>query len=447
MSPAPAKSSVVESIQSSSPQERQQFVVRSFTDNYDSLIANDAKAWRGKFRKMSQSAIAFYRGSAALYYADLSRDNDPFVNRQNSRVWIQGDLHAENFGTYMNGAGVLVFDVNDFDEAYVGPFNWDVKRFITGLGLIGYDKALSDAEIREVMRHAARSYAQQVARFSAGLDDDFTLTLGNTDGKLREVLMSARLLTRVGLLDRDTEIVDGDRRFRSRPEDRLDEATRASIESALADYYLTIPPKKRRSMAAHAVKDSVRRRGMGIGSAGLLLYSVLLEGETQALENDIIISIKHSQPAAPARFIDDPEIKAYFKHDGHRTAISQRALQAHADPLLGHATMDGRGMYVSEVSPYTADLDWDDINDVDDILQVVGYLGRCVAKIHCISDSDSDQTLIDYSTEDAIHGVLGGNEPDYADYMANFGEQYAAIVRSDHRLFVDAFRNHQVPGV
>ena len=43
------------------------------------------------------------------------------ADERTSRVWIQGDLHAENFGTYMDGDGVFIFDVNDFDEAYLGP--------------------------------------------------------------------------------------------------------------------------------------------------------------------------------------------------------------------------------------------------------------------------------------------------------------------------------------
>ena len=42
---------------------------------------------------------------------------------------FHGDLHAENFGTYMDGKGALVFDVNDFDEAYLGHFTWDLQRF------------------------------------------------------------------------------------------------------------------------------------------------------------------------------------------------------------------------------------------------------------------------------------------------------------------------------
>ena len=39
---------------------------------------------------------------------------------------------------------MLVFNVNDFDEAYVGPFLWDLKRFAASVALIGYAKALSD---------------------------------------------------------------------------------------------------------------------------------------------------------------------------------------------------------------------------------------------------------------------------------------------------------------
>ena len=50
-----------------------------------------------------------------------------------SRIWIQGDLHAENFGTYLDAGGRLVFDVNDFDEAYLGHWTWDVMRFCASL--------------------------------------------------------------------------------------------------------------------------------------------------------------------------------------------------------------------------------------------------------------------------------------------------------------------------
>lgn len=431
-----------------SPETRQKAIVQSFLDNYGDLIGENPSAWRGKFRKMAETPFAFYRGSAPLFYVDMARDKDPFLNEKTSRVWIQGDLHAENFGTYMNSKGVLIFDVNDYDESYVAPFTWDLKRFCASLALIGYQKALSDADIREIIAQGARSYAQQVARFASGADKDFALTLENTQGPLRQVLYNARQLTRVGLLDMETDIRDGDRRFKStRSILPVDDVTRKKVEAAFAQYLTTIPQRKRRAIIQYEVKDIAQRLGLGIGSAGLTIYSVLLEGETQALENDILISMKIARPAAPAKQINDPEASAYFQHEGHRTTISQRALQAAGDAFLGYTTFDGKGMYVSEVSPYTADLEWDDINDLDDILQTVDLLGRCVAKIHCCSDDDSDQTLVNYSIEGAINEVLDGREGDFVRYMTDFGEQYGAQVRKDHALFMDAFRNHLFPGI
>jgi uncharacterized protein (DUF2252 family) len=145
--------------------------------------------------------------------------------------------------------------------------------------------------------------------------------------------------------------------------------------------------------------------------------------------------------------VNDPAAADYFEHEGHRTTISQRALQSASDPFLGYTTFDGEGMYVMEVSPYVADLDWGNINDLDDILATVDLLGQCIAKIHCCSDDDSDQTLITYSIEAAINGAIDGREADFVQYITDFGVQYAACVRADHQLFVDAFRNREIPGL
>ncbi|TAF32359.1 MAG: DUF2252 domain-containing protein [Cytophagales bacterium] len=439
---------LTELLKKESDTSRQKFVIGSFLKNYQALIKNDPSAWRSKFRKMATSPFNFYRGSAALYYADVSRDDDPFLNEKTSRVWIQGDLHAENFGTYMNGAGILVFDVNDFDEAYVGPFTWDMKRLVASLALIGYQKAMSDSEIREVIASAARGYSRQISKFASGETKKFALTLENTKGKLLGVLHTARLLTRVDLLNDNTEIVNYDRRFKlGKSILPVSDEKKAQIMGALEAYYKSIKSGKKNKNFGFAVKDISRRKGLGVGSAGLPIYSILIEGESQSLENDLIISMKEAQPSAVAQYITDENVGKYFLHNGHRTATSQRALQAFADPFLGHTTLDGKGMFVTEVSPYGADLEWDDINDLDDMLEVTDYLGQCVAKIHCCSDDDSDQSLINYSIEDAINAVLNGKEADFINYMVDFGENYAAQVRKDHALFVDAFRNRLIEGI
>jgi uncharacterized protein (DUF2252 family) len=447
-------SSVVDKIRSTSPKERQRFIIDTFAGCFGGLMQADPDAFRGKFRKMAATPFAFYRGSAALFYGDMANEDDPFSNEKTSRVWIQGDLHAENFGTYMNNQGVIVFDVNDFDEAYIGPFTWDLKRLSASLLLLGYQKAMSDDEIRQMIETVIGSYASQIARFVRSSNTQgFALTLDNTDGKLLEILRAARLDTRVALLERNTVIEDYDRRFALDKNTRsVDGVGRARIEEAFSAYLDTIPLAKRQSRISYKIKDVVARRGVGIGSAGLPSFNVLVEGPTQALENDIIIYMKQAQTAAPSRVITDPSIKGYFEHDGHRTVLSQRALQAYADPWLGYTTLEGSGgqpvgQLVAEVSPYTADLDWEEINELDDILHVLDYLGKAVAKIHCVSDTDSDQTLVPFSTDTAINEVLSGREGEFVSNMVAFGQDYGQVVLDDYRLFIDAFRNHMMPGL
>jgi len=93
------------------------------------------------------------------------------------------------------------------------------------------------------------------------------------------------------------------------------------------------------------------------------------------------------------------------------------------------------------------DLSWDDLNKTSDILEMLGYLGQAVAKIHCVSDDDSDHTLVPFSIEEAIHESLRGREEKFVEAMASFGAAYGEVVRDDYRLFIDAFRNHQFPGL
>jgi uncharacterized protein (DUF2252 family) len=437
---------VYEQLEQLEPEERQESIVGSFVESYPQLISADPDAWRGKFRKMAGSPFAFYRGSAALFYRDIVRDEDPFLNEQTSRVWIQGDLHADNFGTYMNSQGILVFDVNDFDESYVGAFTWDLKRLAASLALLGYQKALSDQHIQTMIGVAARSYVSQVTRFAEGsAEKDFALTLATTDGVVHDILGAARLRSRLALLDQNTVIEAFDRKFTANPPMRpLDSGTRADVLTAFEAYVDTIPESKRDRRLSYRVKDAVAMRGMGIGSAGLPSYDVLLEGPTQSLENDIIVFMKQSTSAAPRIAMADERVHDYFQHDAERTVVSQRALQAYSDPWLGFTTIHDTGYLVSEASPYTSDLEWDDINDFDDIVQLLTYLGQAVAKIHCVSDEDSDQTLVPFSTDRAIADVLAGREEEFTRHLVEFGQRYGALVRNDYVLFVDAFRNRQI---
>ncbi|MFF3321832.1 DUF2252 domain-containing protein [Streptomyces sp. NPDC002889] len=438
-------------------EERGEEILAVFDTAFGALLAADPAAFQVKFRKMAASAFAFYRGTACLFYNDLEREHGgggdgkppsgPYLDDRTGRVWIHGDLHAENFGTYMDANGRLIFNVNDFDEAYVGPFTWDLKRLAASLALIGYTKALSDDQITELVQIYAAAYRERIHALAVGakggdISELPPFTLDTAEGPLLDALRDARSRTRFALLDSMTEIRDFERRFAPGGGSiELDAATRYKVLAAFDGYLETLPESSLTRPDSYRVKDVVGRRGIGIGSAGLPSYNILLEGNSDALENDVVIHMKQAQTPAVSRHITDEQVRGYFLHEGHRTVISQRALQDHADPWLGWTELDGSGQLVAEVSPYAVDLDWSDIDDPREIAAVVADLGRATATMHAAADDESGHSLVPFSTERAIDAAIAADEEGFGKLLVEFAHSYGARARADHQIFVDLFRN------
>jgi uncharacterized protein (DUF2252 family) len=427
--------------------DRTAVIVKVLRDAFAPLMRADPAAFRAKYRKMAREPHAFYRGTACLFYNDVTTEADDWARHGAERIWIHGDLHVENFGTYLNSDGRLVFDINDFDEAYVGRFTWDLQRFAASLALVAWQKALPEDAIRKLIARYARSYLAQVNHYVASdSDDDFEITLDTAHGPVLIALEEARAMRRADLLDDMTVMQKGIRKFADDATTRrLPREERAEVVAAFRAYLDTIPTSKRFDRELfYDLRDVVGKSGFGIGSAGLPAYNVLVEGYSQALDNDVVLSMKQANIPAVSRFVDTSEVDTYFEHEGHRTSVSQRALQVHTDPLLGHTMIGGVGYVVSEVSPYEVDLDWGEINEPADMRQVVDLLGRATAKIHCASDEDSQQDLVDFDVEAAIAKSVQGRRNEFVQWLCDWGIDYAVRVREDHALFVDAFREGRV---
>jgi uncharacterized protein (DUF2252 family) len=426
--------------------DRTNVIVETLSTAFAPLMEADPVSFRRRFRAMAADPHAFYRGTACLFYNDVTESDDPFVDERSGRIWIHGDLHVENFGTYLNADGRLVFDVNDFDEAYLGHFTWDLQRFAASLALLGWHKALPEPDVRDLLGRYLTAYLDQVDEYCGTDVDDFALHLDNTEGPVHAALVAARQRTRAEQLDAVSVRVDGTRVLRDDDTTRqLGRRERKRVVAAYEAYLDTIPETKRWNRDLfYELRDVAGKSGFGIGSAGLPAYNLLIEGVSQALDNDVILSMKQANVPAVSRFVDSEAVDSYFDHEGQRTVVSQRALQAHTDPLLGHTMLDGVGYVVAEVSPYEVDLDWALLTEPEEIAQVVTLLGRATAKIHCASDEDSDQDLVDFQVEEAIASSVGGRRDELVTEVTEFGLTYANQVRADHALFVGAFRDGQI---
>src|ERR1700719_2420679 len=114
-----------------------------------------------RWRRMLESPFSFLRGAALVMSDDLARGSSAPLT-----VQICGDAHLGNFGVFASPERRLVFDVNDFDETYEGPFEWDVKRLVTSLVVAGESLGLRHNAQEKLARSVAREYRAAIRRFA-----------------------------------------------------------------------------------------------------------------------------------------------------------------------------------------------------------------------------------------------------------------------------------------
>ncbi len=105
------------------------------TREYERWMARQTEVVRAdlsyKHRRMEENPFVFLR---ATYYrwVQLWPGVQPGVARA-PRVSSVGDVHMENFGTWRDAEGRLVWGINDFDEAHPAPYTNDLVRLATSV--------------------------------------------------------------------------------------------------------------------------------------------------------------------------------------------------------------------------------------------------------------------------------------------------------------------------
>ena len=114
-----------------------------------------------RYERMSASAFTFYRGAALIMASDLSHTPSTGID-----VQACGDAHISNFGLFNSPERRTVFDINDFDETSIGPWEWDIKRLAASVEICGRDRGFSKKERKEAVKACAETYRTTMNRFS-----------------------------------------------------------------------------------------------------------------------------------------------------------------------------------------------------------------------------------------------------------------------------------------
>lgn len=376
--------------------------------------------------RMGESEFAYFRGTADVMAADLAAGPSTGIE-----TVICADAHVSNFGLYATPERRLIFDLNDFDEAWVGPWEWDVKRLAVSVDLVLREKS-ADADTRTVAVASAvaaycdalRLRVEQPAldRYYSSVDADWLVGAAHVDSAktVRRSVRRARRRTSEQLLEKITVVGPrGDRRIVHDPPVLVAVRSEvlAEIRERFAEYLATLRPDRGLLISQFRVVDAARRV-VGVGSVGTRCAIVLLEGPSGA---PLFLQIKEagdSVAAHPGTIIPGG--------NGFRVVTCQEVLQSASDPFLGWTmSSDGHSYYWRQFRDMKGDLDTGRMT----VAEVVNY-GRLCGSVLARAHSQSPNSA-------AVTGYLGRGGP-FPAAVARWAGGYADLVGEDYRAYLAA---------
>jgi uncharacterized protein (DUF2252 family) len=386
--------------------------------------------------RMVASPYGFLRGTAIVMAEDFAH-----LPATGITPVICGDAHLGNFGFYGSPERELVLDLNDFDEAHPGAWEWDLRRLTASVWVAGRANGFAEDDCEKATALCVASYRQQVieladqpllARSFQRLDLDRLQASASDDSLRKEIERAARRArsrTSDRALPRFTAEHEGARQIvEEKPLiTRLPEAEAESLAEALDDYLATLAPHWRRVLGGYTLVD-MAHKVVGVGSVGLRAYVALCEGSSP--DDVLFLQLKQARRSVIAPFVHGES--AWHEHQGQRVVEYQQALQTVSDPLLGWATVAGRQFYVRQFRNMKGTIALDAI-DAAALTDYAGIVGRLLAKGHARTSGAS-----------MIAGYVGPSERlDVA--LCRFARAYADQTERDHQALVDAVARGDLP--
>jgi uncharacterized protein (DUF2252 family) len=375
-----------------------------------------------RYGRMAASPFAFLRGGAAVLAADLATQPHTGLT-----VQLCGDAHLFNFGLYASPERTLLFDLNDFDETFPGPFEWDVKRLAASAAVAARENGHSDTKAHRSALEAVAAYRTTMRRLARmgeldvwyeRIEADRLLPLVRSARRRRRVeasLTRARRRTSLQALDKLTEVVDGKRRIIHDPP-LLEPAgvpDTAALRKIFSDYRSTLAEERRLLLDRYRFVDAARKV-VGVGSVGTRCFIVLLEGRDAA--DPLFLQIKEARRSV----LEEHLPSGPYDHPGHRVVAGQRLLQASGDIFLGWMTgPQGRAYYWRQLRDMKGSADIAGMSPVD-LHAYAALCGTALARAHARS---GDRI--------AIAAYLGGADT-FDRAVADFALRYADQTAADH---------------
>jgi uncharacterized protein (DUF2252 family) len=405
-----------------------------------------------RYGRMLASPFAFFRGAALVMAADLAAMPDAGF-----RVQTCGDAHLANFGAYASPERRMVFDVNDFDETLLGPWEWDIKRLVASLAVAGRTINYSAAVLESISAAAVAEYRTAMNRFAAmptidvwysHIDVDDVLTQVKRQlrpaeyKRLTQDLVKARNRDNEHTFSKLTHIVHGAPRIVSDPPlvvplsevyKKLEADRVLRILAEVRRGYLTTVSNDRRHLLAEYQLIEGARKVVGIGSVGTRTWVMLLVGKDAS--DHLVLQAKETERSVMEQFVGPSE----FRSHGERVVSGQRLMQATSDIFLGWNRItepDGkqRDYYVRQLRDWKWSPDFTIVS-----APAMKVWGRLCAWTLARGHARSGDCI-------AIAAYLGQSDS-FDRAMMSFAEAYADQNERDYAAFHKAVKDKRIAAV
>jgi uncharacterized protein (DUF2252 family) len=383
--------------------------------------------------RMAASPFAFYRGSPAVMAADLSRTPSTGIELQ-----ICGDAHLLNFGTFATPERNQIFDLNDFDETHVGPWEWDIKRLAASLVIAARTAGLTDGDGETAAEGSVSAYRAEIttmAELSAfevwHSQLDVESIIAGAPSKAARVIAQrsvakARQRTNLQALSKLTTIRDGRRVIVEDPPvvTRLNYGQLEQARGFVKAYLATLDPDRALLLDRYEFVDAALKV-VGVGSVGTRCFVALLAGKADL--DPLFLQVKEAQTSILAPFVG----RTRHKNQGRRVVVGQRIMQAASDPFLGWARADGFDTYVRQLRDMKGSVPLEAARP-EDLLLYGRLCGAALARAHARAGQPA-----------LLAGYLGTSAA-FDEAVASFALAYADQNDRDYQSFLNGIRSGKI---
>jgi uncharacterized protein (DUF2252 family) len=360
--------------------ERQLTLDRARTKRFPDLFVR-------KLQRMSASPLAYLRGAAPLFYEILAARPELAAGPA-GEGWTVGDMHLENFGAYRpdslgssgsaTGASsekkqrVVRFDLNDFDDAIVGPWRLDVLRLTTSLLLGGRELGATGVVALDLCDRLLDAWARSAFDQAPAPEPPAPIVA---------LIEQVRARSKTALLDARTELVDGKRRFVRGPRyAELPAEVVDAVPAAFEEYLDALPDEDKPRKGSFELVDCALRIA-GTGSLGGLRVAVLVKGKGGA-DGAWVFDMKEQGDPSASLVCGTPKmVPAERVCTAFRACVERPPRMLGSTVLRGGAGTSKISMFVRKLSPQEDKLNLKRLKGAD-LPALATYLGALLGSAH-----------------------------------------------------------------